>query len=99
MGDSLAQVDNFFTDNVLYLGAMPSTLNDLTFTLSDTMTNLSGFGVNFAFAEVPEPSTWLIFGAGLLGFGLYGIRRRRRETFGPVQDAEGRTEGANRLAA
>ncbi len=57
---------------------MPSTLTDLTFTLNDTMTDLSGFGINFAFGAVPEPSTWLIFGSALLGMALFQWRRRER---------------------
>ncbi len=76
VGDSITQVDDFFTDNVLYLGAMPSTLTDLTFTLSDTMTDLSGFGVNLAFGEVPEPPAWLLFGSALLGMAYFQRRRR-----------------------
>ena len=32
------------------------------------------------FASVPEPSTWLMFGTGLLGLLGYGWRRRRRVT-------------------
>jgi hypothetical protein len=58
------------------------------------------FGYAPSISSVPDSATWAMFGTGILGLGLYEIRRRRREGPIPVR-AESRTgsDGPGRMAA
>ena len=52
------------TKQIIVYGNLPS-LNNI------------GDGVGYYFAEVPEPSSFVLCGLGLFTLGMYGIRRRR----------------------
>ena len=70
------------------LGALPGSVSgafDITANLDLTTMAANGIELNMLYgysnlaapSSVPEPSTWVVFSAGFLGFGYYRLRRRR----------------------
>ncbi len=76
-GQSFAASSNFKTSFTL---TNPSSVSFYLF--DDNLSDNTG-GVSLAVAAVPEPSTWLmmLFGFGMIGYGMRSAKRRSDEKF------------------
>ena len=69
----------FANPSMLFFGFISTeAFTDVTFTANLGGGNEAYHMDNLSYATVPEPTTWLLMGAGLLGIGLL----RKRRTFG-----------------
>jgi hypothetical protein len=56
--------------------ATPGSANDITIAANGQNAVINGIVADINFVSVPEPSTVMLFGSGLLGLGMFARRRR-----------------------
>jgi hypothetical protein len=81
-GTNLGTYASGTTDSFIYFSDNNSLFTDLTITGEANFSAFDGGGVpkfEFALAPVPVPPSALLLGSGLLGLGLLGWRRQKRQ--------------------